>query len=583
MAHMASANQNRSTARRSSGEGAVKRFDIGGLVPGKGDPRRAPEWLPRALAMAVITVFAAIFIWNSWGMVSWIAVDLVICLFLALAMEPMVLWFIRHGWTRPAASMTSWIIVIVACIVLVGMFGQMFVTQVAGLASNAPNIYSDFADFIKENTPWQLPPFSDLGMTIASNWQSSWATDLIGTAWSTVSAATNFAVSLMIVLFVTYYFSSASPQMRRTICSWLRPSAQRRFLVVWTVIQEQVSTYLSSRVILAGISSVCMAIYMIFTHAPYWLPLCLIYAIISQFIPMIGAFIGAILPVIVVWSDQGLKWALIMVVYITIYQQIENTFIAPKVQQRTMSVHPAVGLLSVFVFGAIFGAWGAFLALPITASIQVIFSASVKKRKLIDSPLLEDPKAEHKSKVVKASEAFNASVLRPLAEHLPRSSRGSSRRVMTSTDYQLQAVAKYVGGLDQGPASSTQLDESATVAIPKGAIGPEFGAGAGEGTHAGGGTQSGASDSGATPIERLAGTQNVDVRAEEPGAAAEPAAADRSSAADRSAKATEKTANKAAAEATAVAETAATEATAEKAAGQAKSPSTGSKRKMWKQ
>lgn len=563
MAHMVSAKQNRSSAGKPSGAGAAKRFDISGLVPDKGDPRRPPDWLPRGLAMAIIAVYIAIFVWDSWSSISWIVVDLVICLFLALAMEPMVLWFIRHGWRRPAASMTSWIIVILACIVLVGMFGQMFVTQVAGLANNAPNIYRDFATFVKENTPWQLPPIKDLGMTLAANWQSSWATDLIGTAWSTVSAATNFFVSLMIILFVTYYFSSASPQMRRTICSWLRPSAQRRFLVVWTVIQDQVSTYLSSRVILAGISSVCMALYMIFTHAPYWLPLCLIYAIISQFIPMVGAFIGAILPVVVVWSDQGIKWALIMVVYITIYQQIENTFIAPKVQQRTMSVHPAVGLLSVFVFGAIFGAWGAFLALPITASIQVILSASIKKRKLISSPLLEDPKVVHKSKVVAASEAFNASVIQPIAQHLPRSSRGSSRRVMTSTASQLQEAAKYVGGFDPSPVPSPELDESATVAIPKGAVGPEA-----------------ASSEGIRPLDNLAGTQSADTSADhadsdktadfESEQMNEPAGASADKPVDKAAgKSADKSSNKP------------TDASDSQPASPSRS--SGSKRKMWKQ
>lgn len=451
-------------AERQAGAGRMSQYDLGSLIPGKGDPRRPPEWLPRALVMAGAAVFVFIFIWNSWSKVSWIVVDLIICVFLSLAMEPMVQWFIRHGWKRGPAAAASWIIVLLVSGGLVWMFGQMFVMQVSGLVDNAPRLYEGLARFVDSHTSYRMPRIADLGPLFMRNLQSSWFANFAGTALSSMESAATFVISLLLVLFVTYYVMASGPAMRRVMCSWLRPEKQKRFLVVWTVVQGQVSSFLSSRVILGLISVACMSVYMLVMRVPYWLPLCLLYAIISQFIPMVGAGIGAILPIVVAWSNQGFRGALFLGIYIVVYQQLENNLIAPLVQQRTMSVNAAIGLLSVFVFGALFGALGMFLALPATASIQVIFDAYVKRQDLVDSPLLSDPEPKSKSRLAAAGKSIKITNVH-LPVKLPRAVRGSTMRVM-STEEQLREAARAVEGYVPG----TTLDASRTVAIPKRAV-----------------------------------------------------------------------------------------------------------------
>ena len=456
-------------AERQAGAGRMSQYDLGSLIPGKGDPRRPPEWLPRALVMAGAAVFVFIFIWNSWSKISWIVVDLIICVFLSLAMEPMVQWFIRHGWKRGPAAAASWIIVLLVSGGLVWMFGQMFVMQVSGLVDNAPRLYEGLARFVDSHTSYRMPRIADLGPLFMRNLQSSWFANFAGTALSSMESAVTFVISLLLVLFVTYYVMASGPAMRRVMCSWLRPEKQKRFLVVWTVVQGQVSSFLSSRVILGLISVACMSVYMLVMRVPYWLPLCLLYAIISQFIPMVGAGIGAILPIVVAWSNQGFRGALFLGIYIVVYQQLENNLIAPLVQQRTMSVNAAIGLLSVFVFGALFGALGMFLALPATASIQVIFDAYVKRQDLVDSPLLSDPEPKRRSRLAAAGESIKITNVH-LPVKLPRAVRGSTVRVM-STEEQLREAARAVEGYVPG----TTLDASRTVAIPKRAVGGNSG------------------------------------------------------------------------------------------------------------
>lgn len=445
-------------------EESTKRYDIGKVFPSKGDPRRPPVWLGRALVMVVVTVFVAIFAWWAWGSISWVIVDIVICLFLALAMEPAIMFLIRHGWKRGAAAITVWVAVIIAIVGLLTLFGSMFVSQVIGLVQSAPDLYDTLVDFVAANTPWRLPGLDNLGEALASSIQTSWITDFAGTALSTTTAIGSFLLQIMVILLVTFYIAASGPTVRKAACSLLKPNSQRKFLVVWTVVQGQISSFLNSRIILAAIASTVLSIYMLIADIPYWLPLCLSYALIAQFIPMVGAFIGAVLPVIVTWTSNGFTQAIVIAAFILVYQQIENMLIAPKIQQKTMSVHPAVGLLAVFIFGALFGVLGSFLALPVTASIQVIFNAYTKRQELIDSPLLDDPKPTKKSKVVEAGEAISAHIIKPVADHLPRAVRGSSVRI--STRDALADVERELVGY----SSAEELDESETMAIPKGAV-----------------------------------------------------------------------------------------------------------------
>ena len=57
-------------------------------------------------------------------------------------------------------------------------------------------------------------------------------------------------------------------------------------------------------------------------------------------------------------------------VFGTVYQQIENCVIGPRITARTVQVHPAVALGSVIVGASLLGAIGALVAIPVVAAVQ---------------------------------------------------------------------------------------------------------------------------------------------------------------------------------------------------------------------
>ncbi|WEV68938.1 AI-2E family transporter [Bifidobacterium sp. ESL0775] len=456
------------------GSGESQKIDFASVFPQKGDSRRPPDWWGRALLYTAIMVFVCIFLWRSWSKVEFVILDVVVSIFIALAMEPLVVRLVRHGWKRGVASAVTLVGLIVVVLALLGLFGNMFVTQMVSMLKGIPDLYEQARHLVAQYTDFRLPEISNLGSEIAKNVQTSWVTDFAGQALSTTMGLFSALLNLLTVVMVTYYVSAAGPKMRRSLCQWLGPVTQRRFLLAWTVVQDQISGFLFSRTILAAFNAFFTSIFLMVIKVPNWLPLALFCGIVSQFVPTIGTYIGGALPVIFAWSSRGFIYGVAVVVFIVIYQQIENLIISPKVSQRTMDLNPAIAFLSVLVLGAVFGALGAFLALPITASLQAIFKVYTKRYELVESPLMSDPEPVKKSKVVAGAEAFNEHVVQPVAQRMPRAAKGSSARV--PVDDELRNLRDQVYRLTaESNAGSTghDLDESETIAIPKGVLSQE--------------------------------------------------------------------------------------------------------------
>lgn len=405
------------------------KIDLASLFPVKGDDRRPPDWLGRALLYVVMMAFIAIFLWFAWEKISFVVFDVIVSMFIALAMEPLVVRLIKHGWRRGVASGVTLFGLIVSVGLMLGLFGNMFVQQAISMITGLPKLYEQFSKLVQHTAHVKLPNIEQLVIEILKNIQTSWVVDFGGFALNTTWGLFSGLLDLLTILMVTYYISAAGPRMRRSFCRWLNPKSQRRFVFIWSVVQEQISSFLFSRIILAVINAVGTAIFLICMRVPYWLPLSLFCGIVSQFVPTVGTYLGGALPIVFAWSSNGFGTALATLAFVTIYQQIENMVISPKISEKTMDLNPAIAFLSVLILGAVFGALGAFLALPVTASLQAIFKVYTKSYDLIDSPLMEDPKPDHKSIMVAGAEAIDNSIVRPVRDSVVRVLKGSSSRV----------------------------------------------------------------------------------------------------------------------------------------------------------
>ena len=307
-------------------------------------------------------------------------------------------------------------------------------------------------------TDFKLPEINSLGGEILKNIQTSWVTDFAGTAISTVSGFFSFLLNLMTVIMTTFYISAAGPKLRRAACQWMAPSAQRRFLFVWTVSQTQISSFLFSRAILAVLNAFFTSICLMALHVPYWMPLALFCGVVSQFIPMLGTYIGGALPVLFAWGSCVCGRRSRGGVHLRLPADRKPDLRAEDLpphhgRQRCGRLPCRPGLrLAVRRDRRVPGA-------AYRRSIQTIARTYTKRYDLVDSPLMDDPVPDKKSKLVEGAEV--------ISEHLhavPRAVQGSSAHVPIPDDVRfLQEQAYNITRSDE----TGDADESQTVAIPK--------------------------------------------------------------------------------------------------------------------
>jgi predicted PurR-regulated permease PerM len=86
--------------------------------------------------------------------------------------------------------------------------------------------------------------------------------------------------------------------------------------------------------------------------------------------------------------------ALIFLIYVVVYQQIENYLLSPRITARTMSLHPAIAFFAALTGGVVSGVVGAFMALPAAAIIQATVSTYVTRHEVLETELTREDEAK---------------------------------------------------------------------------------------------------------------------------------------------------------------------------------------------
>jgi predicted PurR-regulated permease PerM len=66
---------------------------------------------------------------------------------------------------------------------------------------------------------------------------------------------------------------------------------------------------------------------------------------------------------------------------VLVYQQIENNLLTPTIQRKATNIWASLVIISVTVFGALLGVLGALVAVPLTASIQIVVQEMTAARR----------------------------------------------------------------------------------------------------------------------------------------------------------------------------------------------------------
>jgi predicted PurR-regulated permease PerM len=352
-----------------------------------GEPAGMPTWVWRAVAVFWAGWLLALTVRVVFLQLAELMVLIVVSLFLSLAVEPGVKRLADRGWRRGTATLA---LLGGVAIVVIGFFaaiGTLVAGQVADLLRNSETYVTRVVDFVNDSFDARIDAARVIESIQDPNGPiQSFIASQSGRALSLSVTALGFLLKLLTVMLFTFYLVADGPRLRRGICSRLRPQHQERVLAAWDLAIDKTGGYLYSRALLAGFSAVFhwIVFQALGTQAPVALALWV--GFISQFLPVVGTYLAGILPIVVTLIDSPVK-ALVVVIAIAVYQQVENYVFAPRITARTMELHPAIAFGSALAGAAVLGPVGAVLALPAAAMLQVLLGTVGNRYDVVDTPL----------------------------------------------------------------------------------------------------------------------------------------------------------------------------------------------------
>lgn len=350
------------------------------------DRDRMPPWIPRVLLLVVLTYFLALLALAAFRQLRNIILWLIAALFLSFALEPAVNWLAARGWRRGTATTVVILGLAVLALVAVAAMVPLVVDQVQELIRRVPDWLDQVSVYTRKWFDVELT-----GEKILR--QITRAQQNVASLASNVASVGQFILGLIFQVLTiglfTFYLVADAPRFRRTVCSVLPPRRQREVLAAWEIAVDKTGGYLYSRLLLAAISSLVAFFVLSVLGVPFAIPLALFLGFVSQFIPVIGTYIAAAVPLLVALLED--PWtALFFLIYVVVYQQIENYLLAPRITARTMALHPAVAFFAALAGGSISGLLGAFMALPAAAIIQATISTYMTRHEVVESELTRE-------------------------------------------------------------------------------------------------------------------------------------------------------------------------------------------------
>jgi len=349
---------------------------------------KMPRWVPRAILLFWVGFIATLVVRELFQQLTNFLILLLISLFFALAIEPAVNRLAARGWSRGAATGLLLVSVFVAVTSFGAAIGTLVATQAQDLFDNREQYVLDTVEFLNDN----------LGTSInAQDWVES-ISDPNGSVQNffenqqdrvvdvSLGALSGLLQVFSITLFA-FYLIADGPRLRRAICSRLSADKQKTVLAVWNLAVQKTGGYIYSRALLAVVSAFFHWIVFQSIGTPAPVALAVWVGLISQFLPVVGTYLAGVLPVLLAFLDSPVK-ALIVIVFIAVYQQLENFLLAPKITAQTLELHAAVAFGAAIAGGAVLGPIGAVLALPFAAMVQGIVGNWGRRFEIINDPLV---------------------------------------------------------------------------------------------------------------------------------------------------------------------------------------------------
>lgn len=317
---------------------------------------------------------------------------IVIAAFLAIALNTPVSGIAKRlpGRSRVGATAIAYIIVMGGLLTFLFFVVPIIVDQLAHFLKTLPGVIED----LSRQSKWIHDLVVKYGLEQQYNdtiknlqdQATQVASKAGGSFVSSIGSIVEAFTSTLLVVVMTFLMLVEGPTwIKRLWGLYKDKERQERHRKIFYGMYKVINGYVNGQVLISGVSAVCSLVVIVILSTLFDMPASLAIPIafilfVSGLIPMFGATIGAIIAALLLGiNDIGA--AVIFLIYYFIYQQIENNFISPTIQSKTVEISALTVIIALTIGLTLFGILGGLISIPIAGCIRVLVNDYLENNK----------------------------------------------------------------------------------------------------------------------------------------------------------------------------------------------------------
>jgi AI-2 transport protein TqsA len=284
-------------------------------------------------------------------------------LLVALAVWPVCAWVQQR--MPKAMHWAGYVVAILLVFVVLALF-LFALGLAAGQIADGVRVYGPMLEQKLAHSP--VGDLSPGGARLADLLSdvSVYVRSAIQIAWDTISG-------LIIILFLILLMLDEADDWRCKLAAISSREGARNLAVAAVTVGERFRRYFLARVVLGAITGLLYAAWLALFDLDFLLVWAL-FALLLNFIPTVGSLIAGMLPLLFALLQKDFGTVAVMGVGLLAIEQVMGNYVDPKVMGRQLSLSPLVVLISLLLWGWVWGFVGVLIAEPLTMLVTILFA-----------------------------------------------------------------------------------------------------------------------------------------------------------------------------------------------------------------
>jgi len=335
-----------------------------------------PRWAQ--LVLIPVAIFLALYFSRA---ASHAVFVFLISAILTLLLNPVVLSMRRIRCPRWLAVPVVYLVFVAVVVVVIIFLGPPLVRQFQRLFDAIPGWLTSLNGLLADLQAWLATHNIEVNLQLNTsdivNWLQNHGAESIGTLFSVGMSVVGVAINLFLTIVISFYMLIDGKRLYRFLCR-LAPGEPKVKEDYVNGLQTAYSKFVRGQALLgATIGLACgLALWIlswdvvgIWPEGGQYALLFGFWAGVTEVIPYIGPWIGAVPPVIAAFFHSPMTALWVIIIYFAI-QQLESHILAPNIVGSSLGVHPLAVIFALLAGAQIGGVLGMIASLPLLALLR---------------------------------------------------------------------------------------------------------------------------------------------------------------------------------------------------------------------